>query len=133
MSNRPIALDRIAYLIKEGKNIAITRNLLEHLTLHNVFSNKVISACLISLSLKATTVNGYWEYALVSVDFLMKATIYFYFFKDKDSFNKIVSDIVNCIFNLENCRNILREYLCASKGAYADFLEDAYAKEIKRF
>ena len=132
MSNNPIALDRIVYLIKEGKNIAITKNLLEQLTFHNVFSNEVISACLISLSLKATTVSGYWEYALVSVDFLMKATIYFYFFKDKDSFNKIVRDIINCILNLENGRDILREYLCASKGAYADFLEEAYSKEVKR-
>lgn len=132
MSNKPIALDRIVYLVKEGKNIAITRNLLEQLTLHNVFSNEVISACLMSLSLRDTMVNGYWEYALVSVDFLMKATIYFYFFKDKDSFNKIVSDIVNCILNLENGRDILREYLCASKGAYADFLEEAYSKEVKK-
>lgn len=132
MSNKPIALDRIVYLIKEGKNIAITRNLLEQLAYHNVFSNEVISACLMSLSLRDTTVSGYWEYALVSVDFLMKATIYFYFFKDKDSFNKTVSNIINCILNLGNSRDILREYLCASKGAYADFFEEAYSKEVKK-
>lgn len=132
MSNKPIALDRIVYLIKEGKNITIKRNLLEQLAFHNVFSNEIISSCLISLSLRDTAVNGYWDYVLVSVDFLMKATIYFYFFKDKDSFNKIVKDIINCILNLGNGRDILREYLCASKGAYPDFLEEAYSKEVKK-
>lgn len=131
MSNNSVAIEHLVYFIEKG-HILVAKNLLKEMTLHNIFPNEVILACLRGISSRDTTTLGYWEFVLSSADFLMEATIYSYFFEKEDSFNKLIEDIVSCILNLGNSNHILREYLCASKGSYADFLEEVYARQIAK-
>ena len=120
----------IESLIKEG-SITASRDILMELIAEDLFPDKAIHACLKRLSLIDPTDIDYWLFVQSSVDFLMRSTIYSYFFLSKDYFNKTLKDIFSSILNINDWHNILREYLCAEKGAYLDFFEKKYATQVE--
>jgi len=130
ISSNTNVFNLIESLIKEG-SITASRNILMELIAEDLFPDKVIHACLKRLSLIEPTHADYWLFVQSLVDFLMRATIYSYFFLSEDYFNKTLKDILSSILNINNWHNILREYLCAEKGAYLDFFEKVYATQVE--
>ncbi len=130
MANTTIALNSLIDFILK-KDVNITQNIFKAISKEKLYLERIISACLKSLKMKKEDSKQYWSFVLVTVDFLMEVTLYFYFFKDKKSFNKIIHDIFSTFLTLNNKRDIIREYLCAKKGLYFDYIEESYAKQIK--
>jgi tetratricopeptide (TPR) repeat protein len=130
MSNDPIVLDSLESFIRECP-IIVDVNILRALNFEDAFPEKAIAACLKRLSLINFTDTDYWPLVQSSADFLMRATIYSYFFSNEDSFNANLKGILSCILNLPDRNSILIEYLCAEKGAYPDFFEQMYAMKVE--
>lgn len=129
-SNDTTVLDLLDTLIMESP-IADSRNFLIELITEDLFPDKAIAACLKRLSSIKPTDTDYWPFVQSSSDFLMRTTIYSYFFSSADYFDKTLRNILSGILNLHDWKNVLREYLCAEKGAYPDFFEEVYAAQIK--
>jgi len=130
ISSNTNVFNLIESLIKEG-SITVSRNILIGLLAEDLFPDKAIHACLKRLYLIEPIDADYWPFVQSLVDFLMRATIYSYFFLSEDLFNKTLKDILSSILNINNRNNILSEYLCAEKGAYLDFFEKVYATQVE--
>ena len=124
------ALTLIESIIREGPTVTVI-NLLDALIKENSFHEKLLQACLAQLNTKEKGDKDYWKLVQTSADFLMRATIYSYFFMEDAALNKTLHVILEGIIRHPEANVILREYLCAEKGAYVDFFEHIYAKQIK--
>lgn len=122
------ALIKVTEMLRED-NPQIAANILSALGTLNKFHDDFLIACLDRL-----TENPSPDYLLkVSADYLMKATIFSYFFEVRAVYLSRLEYILSCILGLVavSPREFMCEYLCASKGAYIEYLDGFASRKIK--
>ena len=115
----------------ENSRILATACLLKELAFKNFFPKDVMLVCINRFASVTPSETDYQLFVRSITDYLMKATIYFYFIsKESEDYLKLIDQIFTVILKHQDACSLISEYLCSSRGAYIEYLDSIAVRSV---